>query len=427
MDNCKSYNCIALVSGKGGVGKTTLTTNLAWLVSNAPSRVLVVDLDFQNLGCTGLFASTYNLEKSNVLELFTKGNDLENHPITLTTINKNLYFLPAALIGETEEPLYISYDATDEIYDKLANLLERLHRQFSIECFVLDCHGGIDVTSFAAAGLCDYALIATEADTVTFSGTLGLVENYYEQFKHLQRKPNIEYIVNRIPSKYRWKELDRIYRKYLGKYLGRFTKSNSILAYIPIEGELSDSFGDYPFQVELAPKSIFTRKLELLLYTLFHASNPKLIRKNIAQRYQRTGYAKKINQSLISYEERNKQTIVRAYGAALFYFFFIYPIFYILLLLYSESSPETESRMLWIFGLLSLPFIVYFFISSIRNFLYCRENYKFQKALHKILPKEKTAWRWPKILKLRVLYYVAAAGSLFLALLLIFGLLLFIL
>lgn len=425
MSNFRGYNSIALVSGKGGVGKTTITTNLAWLISSTPARVLIVDLDFQNLGCTGLFASTYDLQKSNVLDLLTSENGLENCPITLTHIHENLFFLPAALIGETEEPLFITYDVVEENYDNLAKLLDHLHQRFSIDCFVLDCHGGIDVTSFAAAGMCDYTLIITEADTVTFAGTLGLVDNYYEHYKYSERKPNIEYIVNRIPPKYKLRDLDRIYRTYLEKQLGHFTQSQSILAYIPIEEDLADSFGEYPFQVELAPRSIFSRKLELLLFNLFHISNPKLIRKKVARKYKKRSYAQKIYKRLISYEEKNKQIIVRAYGAALFYFFFIYPIFYIIFIMYSES--ESRNRMLGIFGLISLPFIVYFFLSSVRNVLYFREKFTFQRALLKILPKEKASWRWPKILKLRILYYVATAGSLFLALLLIFGIILFVL
>ena len=39
---------IAFVSGKGGVGKSTLTANVAVALANRNKRVLVIDMDPQN-------------------------------------------------------------------------------------------------------------------------------------------------------------------------------------------------------------------------------------------------------------------------------------------------------------------------------------------------------------------------------------------
>ena len=45
------HNVIAFANGKGGVGKTSLTANVAGLAADAGWRVLAVDLDPQgNLG-----------------------------------------------------------------------------------------------------------------------------------------------------------------------------------------------------------------------------------------------------------------------------------------------------------------------------------------------------------------------------------------
>ena len=204
------YASIALVSGKGGVGKTTITVNIAWLLSNTSAKVVVIDLDFQNLGCTGLIASHYNLQDSNAPALLQTDEKIENCPISLTYITENLQFLPAALITGTKERHDNIYEVPEDIYQRLPKLLNHLHQRFSIDCFVLDCHGGIDKTSFAAAGICDYTFIVTEADTVTFAGTLSLVDGYYDQYKSSERKPAIEYIVNRIPPKYKWNDLDKV-------------------------------------------------------------------------------------------------------------------------------------------------------------------------------------------------------------------------
>jgi flagellar biosynthesis protein FlhG len=39
---------VAVASGKGGVGKTTIAVNLAWLIARQGPRVLFIDADF---GC----------------------------------------------------------------------------------------------------------------------------------------------------------------------------------------------------------------------------------------------------------------------------------------------------------------------------------------------------------------------------------------
>ncbi|MFC1717066.1 CpaE family protein [Candidatus Poribacteria bacterium] len=288
MSRDRGYSSIAFVSGKGGVGKTTITANIAWLISVAPAHTLIIDLDFQNLGCTGLFASRQNLEESYTLALLRTNCEQENQPI-LTRITEKLWFLPAAPITQTTEHIEFQnafLGIPDDLYKRLDKLLSYLHEIFSIDFFVLDCHGGIDATSIAAAGVCDYTMVVTEADTVTFAGTLGLVDSYYSQYGSSDRKPRIEYIVNRIPPRYRWKYLDKLYREYLGKRLGQFTKSKSVLSYIPAERYLADSFGDYPFQVELAPSSLFARKLKLILYSLFCDLHPDLLSIKMQKKYR---------------------------------------------------------------------------------------------------------------------------------------------
>ena len=51
IDRAALHRTIAVLNGKGGVGKTSITANLGGLFSDAGYRVLLVDLDPQgNLG-----------------------------------------------------------------------------------------------------------------------------------------------------------------------------------------------------------------------------------------------------------------------------------------------------------------------------------------------------------------------------------------
>ncbi len=421
MDKSRGYSSIAFVSGKGGVGKTTLAANLAWLISTAPARVLLIDLDFQNLGCTGLIAAHYKLENSDALTLLRNQPEEKDQPPPLTQVTDNLQFLPAALLVQEVKHRDAFLDAPEEVYQRLDRLLNRLHQSHSIDCFVLDCHGGIDAVSIAAAGICDHTLVVTEADTVTFAGTLGLVDTYYDEYIHSDRKPEIQYIVNRIPPKYKWKDLDRLYQAYLEKHLGRFTESKAILSYIPAEGYLADSFGDYPFQVELGRSALFTRKLELILYSLLNDSNPKLLSKKVQERFQKERYARKVRRQVISNEARNTRTASTSYALASLYFLFLIPLYsstYILHeFLESHQHRDTiEKTFIWSTLILGLLIAIYFLIGVWRIASYFRDKLKFQKALFRALPTEQTFWRRLNLWKLRALYYGSAAGPVFIVL-----------
>ncbi len=157
----------------------------------------------------------------------------------------------------------------------------------------------------------------------------------------------------------------------------------------------------------MAPKSIFTRKLELILFSLFDDSNPKLIQAKAKKRNQKKRYAKKIARRTISHEARNTRSIFAAYIVVSLYFYFVYPLYF-----FDDEAPKTilEGRNLFI----SLPLIAVILLGSFRNFFYFREKFKFHKALFRLSPKEKTIWRRLNLWKLRILYYGAAVGPLFL-------------
>jgi flagellar biosynthesis protein FlhG len=408
MSDDRPYASLALVSGKGGVGKTTLAANISWLISAAPSRVLLVDLDFQNLGSTGLFASRYTLHQSNARELLRSdvSYDQVQVPPSVTHVTEHLAFLPAALLVDTLEERDAYLGDPKEISAKLGALLSALHRWYNFDCFVLDCHGGVDAVSIAAAGMCNHTLVVTEADTVSFAGTLGLVDRYYEHYSDIGGSPRIEYIVNRIPSKYKWKDLNRLYGHYVEVHLGRFTPSDAALLFVPAEEYLADSFGEYPFQVELVPSAIFSRKLELLVYRLVRQSHPQLLSKRTLSRFRRPRQVRKVERLVLSREARNLRTAVTAFALSSSFFVILLPV-YVLMTLPIEVVPTVAAgTLVWVFGVLAGLITLYFILAAFRVLQFFREKFRFNKALWRVLPKEeRTVWRRISLWKLRLLFY----------------------
>ena len=87
---------VAVVSGKGGVGKTILASNLAWGFSRV-SKTILVDLDFQNQGATGLYATHFRFTDANALAAIreTQDEDLGE----FTNVADGLAFMPSVPLG----------------------------------------------------------------------------------------------------------------------------------------------------------------------------------------------------------------------------------------------------------------------------------------------------------------------------------------
>src|SRR5216683_189971 len=274
-----SLRIISFVSGKGGVGKTSLAANFAWICGRARKTVLV-DLDFHNQGATGMFLSRLPASARGAFELLEGGDFSHCDPIQ---IEDAVFFVPA--VTPLSPPEYSKIGRLllePRLAGRLHDFVSHLNRVFSCEVLVLDCHGGLDGMSVAAYSASDDTLVISEADTVAFNGTLELLDFYdanapttvgasvgvmtddrvttpgaeFEPIHPLAQPRHISFVVNRLPSKYRFADLDSTYRRLIANYHGDLAIRSSVLSFIPEEGFLAESFGEYPFPIKLAPKSV---------------------------------------------------------------------------------------------------------------------------------------------------------------------------
>src|SRR5689334_10270433 len=177
-----SVKSVSLASGKGGVGKTLFAANLARLASTK-SRCVLIDLDFQNQGCSGLLSRFLFAGCVNAFDLLS---DPASELGTLIPINPQLSFIPAFDPSKTERfalqqnPMFISLGL-----QSVHSTFQRLLMPDRFDLIVADCHGGLDDISFAAFIESDCTLIITEVDKVTFNGTLELIDYYWTRSREL--------------------------------------------------------------------------------------------------------------------------------------------------------------------------------------------------------------------------------------------------
>lgn len=137
---------IVITSGKGGVGKTTITANLGRFLAKRFKSVLLIDLDF-GLNNLDVVMGTENKTGFDLKDVF-EGRCRIKQALCQDTRQKNLYVLPSGklkgnLVTGAQIKLLIS--GLEKIFDYV----------------IIDCPAGIDVGFHRAVSVADEALIVT--------------------------------------------------------------------------------------------------------------------------------------------------------------------------------------------------------------------------------------------------------------------------
>ncbi len=146
---------IGVVSGKGGVGKTTLVSNLGVSLAQEGKKVAVVDANLSgaNLGLHfGLISyptSIHDVMRGNA----AIGDSVYKHP-------SGVDIMPASLSIEDldVEPRNIKQEILDNLSDK--------------DFVLIDCATGLDRETMTALDMCDEVLLVTHPELPTISDAL---------------------------------------------------------------------------------------------------------------------------------------------------------------------------------------------------------------------------------------------------------------
>ncbi|WP_119323027.1 AAA family ATPase [Capsulimonas corticalis] len=263
---------IAVTSGKGGCGKTTISTNIANVICKANARVLVIDLDFSNRGATGLFSSCVRPGRTYLTTAHLLGGaSLEAVPLKdLIMVKDQYYFIPSA--RPQEHPTLDPSITVEHLIFLLREQIRILVSRHRFDCVILDCFCGIDRLTTASAALADQTILVNEPDIVTFSGTLTLLDHLKSALAESKFQPIIHLIINRVRSNQKIPHLAAMYEQTISK-----TINGSILCYVPYHDQIFQTFGQHTLISDLLPDSLFVRKLNLVVMKLFKGSYEPLI------------------------------------------------------------------------------------------------------------------------------------------------------
>jgi cellulose biosynthesis protein BcsQ len=168
---------VAIMNGKGGVGKTSLSGNLGALTAAAGYRVLVVDLDPQGnlaeeLGYVGTATDDAGEKLATAMQF--------GRPATPVSLRDGLDVLPGGeYLDDLQSVLSTRSDGSSrrtDAHGALADSLAPIAGEYDL--VVLDCPPGSPVLQTAALGAARWLVIPTRTDDSSRKGLLNVARRY---------------------------------------------------------------------------------------------------------------------------------------------------------------------------------------------------------------------------------------------------------
>jgi MinD-like ATPase involved in chromosome partitioning or flagellar assembly len=432
---------IAFVSGKGGVGKTLLAANFAFC-SSTNQRTILIDFDFQNQGSSGLLAQYLTEGCPNAFDLL-----MTEKPKTtnLIEIRKDLLFIPAFDPGKANRfGSQISASFSVLNVNKLSGMLNTLMADNDAQSVVVDCHGGLDDVSFSAFISADVTFIVTEADRVTFNGTLELLDFYLERaaathhlgctkteapskndpalarkFSHVEEN-KVSILVNRVSGRFSYDALQHVCARQFYENVHALREMNTGFFFFPIDPLAAESFSEYPFYVELMPESILAQKMELL-YTKTTNRSPIIAGRSRFYRIFERKSPGKLNRYLKSPSEARMQGVFSFAMTAQLVFFILGVAGYVTYTVY-EDPKQAEQYFAILFLLVTSVVLLFSARIDVQISGFFRDRLRYELRLYRRGGRQLSI---PFLVRLTRVWlfrsFAVAAATTFVCLALVFG------
>lgn len=164
MINANKTLSLAIMSGKGGVGKTNLSLNLSYALNAGGNSLLLMDCD---LGLANLDVLLGISPESNLQDLLTSGTKSSDVVVPIED-GKKLDILPAA--SGVPELVEMDEDMQGMLFQKLTKLIGKY------QYLILDLGAGINGTVMSFASMTQLRLVVVTPEPTSLTDSYALIK-----------------------------------------------------------------------------------------------------------------------------------------------------------------------------------------------------------------------------------------------------------
>lgn len=207
VETKKTAKILSVTSGKGGVGKTSLSVNIAASLGKEDLRVLLIDAD---LGLSNVEIMLGVTPSYTLKDVIKNGRAIEeviiNGPYNIDFISGGNGFLELAELSEIErEEILIKIHKLEELYDII----------------IIDTGAGISKNVTAFLTISDEIIVVTNSEPTALTDAYSIIKVITEE----KLKQKIGLIINRVKNKNEYQQASDILINTGKKFLGEEIKS----------------------------------------------------------------------------------------------------------------------------------------------------------------------------------------------------------
>ncbi len=207
VETKKTAKILSVTSGKGGVGKTSLSMNIAASLGKEDLRVLLIDAD---LGLSNVEIMLGVTPSYTLKDVIKNGRAIEeviiNGPYNIDFISGGNGFLELAELSEIErEEILIKIHKLEELYDII----------------IIDTGAGISKNVTAFLTISDEIIVVTNSEPTALTDAYSIIKVITEE----KLKQKIGLIINRVKNKNEYQQASDILINTAKKFLGEEIKS----------------------------------------------------------------------------------------------------------------------------------------------------------------------------------------------------------
>ena len=214
---------VAVINQKGGVGKTTTTANLGYMLAKNGHRVTIIDLDPQSSLTVSLGVDWK--ESAGIEDLLLHGEKLDD---VLIDVRPNLRIIPSGNnLGQVE--------FIDKETSSIARGLRKVVDQLDDDFVLIDCPPSSGFLIVSALYAVDEVLIPLAADYLTLHGLshlMGTLKGFEDRLGHVIKK---WFVVTRYHNRRRLANdvREKLVEYFPGQVLQTSVRETSALAEAP--------------------------------------------------------------------------------------------------------------------------------------------------------------------------------------------------